>query len=282
MSATEPMVAEFAAEPLTRRVVRISDRLGVLMHLVIGRERAVLIDSGFGVGDLRTFLGSLTDRPLTVLLTHGHVDHAFGAGWFTDVRMHPADREVLETHRIPSAEVVATAVAEGRPIADPPRPESFGALSAEESFDLGGLTVHALAAPGHTPGSVAFLIDEERMLLTGDAANQRTFLFLPEASSVVAYQESMARLRAETAGRYDRVLVSHGSGEVPVTLLEDLDALCTRVRERSDAAVPFEFQSWRGRSARRLDGDGSTANLVYDPARIGAPAPRPTRPPAPA
>src|SRR5215207_10158385 len=115
MSATKPVVAEFAAERLTRRVVRISDRLGVLMYLVIGRERAVLIDSGFGVGDLRAFLGALTDRPLTVLLTHGHVDHAFGAGWFEDVRMHPADREVLETHRTPSAEVVATAVAEGRP-----------------------------------------------------------------------------------------------------------------------------------------------------------------------
>jgi glyoxylase-like metal-dependent hydrolase (beta-lactamase superfamily II) len=246
------------------------------MYLVTGRERAVLIDSGFGVGDLRAFVGSLTGKPLTVLLTHGHVDHAFGAGWFEDVRMHPADREVLETHRVPSAEVVETAIAEGRPIADPPAPETFGALRAGEAFDLGGLTVHTFAAAGHTPGSVAFLIDEERMLLTGDAANQRTFLFLPEASSLVSYQESMARLRAATAGRYDRALVSHGSGEMPVTLLDDLDLLCTRVRERSDDAVPFEFLSWHGRFARRPAGDGSAddaANLVYDPARIDTPAP---------
>jgi hydroxyacylglutathione hydrolase len=276
VSATVPMVEEFAAEPLTSRVTRIEDRLGVLMYLVVGVERAVLVDSGFGVGDLRMFVASLTDKPVTVLLTHGHVDHAFGAGWFEDVRMHPADREVLEAHRAPSAEVVGTALAEGRRIADPPAPESFGALAAGESFDLGSLTVHALAAPGHTPGSMTFLIDEERMLLTGDAANQRTFLFLPESSSVVSYQESMTRLRAEAAGRYDRVLVSHGSGEMPVTLLDDLDALCTRVRERSDDAVPFEFLSWYGRFARRPDGDGSAedaANLVYDPARIDTPAP---------
>ena len=282
MSATVPVVAEFAAEPLTPGVTRIEDRLGVLLYLVTGDERAVLIDSGYGVGDLRTFVGLLTDKPVTVLLTHGHLDHAFGAAWFDDVRMHPADRPVLEAHRVPSAEVIAAAVAQGRLVAHPPAPESFGDLSPGDSFDLGGRTVHTLAATGHTPGSVAFLIDEERMLLTGDAANQRTFLFLPESSPVVSYQASMKRLRAAAAGRYDRVLVSHGSGEMPVALLDDLDRLCTRVRERRDDAVPFEFRQWSGRFARRPGAETDTAaNLVYDPTRIDAPDP-PVHAPAPA
>ena len=284
MTPTHQLDPEFSAVRLTRNTTRITDRLGVLMYLLEGEDRAVLIDSGFGVGDLAGFVKALSDKPLTVLLTHGHLDHAFGAAAFEDVRMSPLDAPVLRAHQHLSDEVLQEARREGRLTAAAPDPQDFAVLSDGEVFDLGGLHVRALAVPGHTPGSTAFLIAEERVLITGDAANQRTFLFHEEAASVSAYQESLARLRRDTAGLYDRVYVSHGSGDTSVDLLEDLDALCTRIREHSDDAVPFEFMGVRGLIARRVDGGGGggdgadrvdgtdrvddNANIVYNPSRI--------------
>ena len=271
MASTQRLDPEFSAIRLTRCTTRISDRLGVLMYLIEGEQRAALIDTGYGVGDLPGFVKALTDKPLTVLLTHGHLDHAFGAASFEDVRMSPLDAPVLRAHQHLSEQVLQQARAEGRLTAAAPDPQAFGVLADGEVFDLGGLHVRSLAVPGHTPGSTAFLIAQERVLITGDAANQRTFLFHEEASTIRAYQEALTRLRRDSTGLYDRIHVSHGSGDASIDLLEDLDALCTRIHERSDDAVPFEFMGAHGLMARRVEnsqGVDEDANIVYDPERI--------------
>ena len=50
----------------------------VKMYLLIGNERALLIDSGYGKIDLKGIVARLTDKPVTLMLTHGHLDHASG------------------------------------------------------------------------------------------------------------------------------------------------------------------------------------------------------------
>jgi glyoxylase-like metal-dependent hydrolase (beta-lactamase superfamily II) len=47
-----------------------------LMYLVTGTRRAMLVDTGMGLGDLAGMVRGLTDLPLTVVNTHGHPDHA--------------------------------------------------------------------------------------------------------------------------------------------------------------------------------------------------------------
>lgn len=208
-----------------------------------------------------------------MVLTHGHVDHAFGAAWFHDVRMNRLDLPTLAAHRPLSEQLTAEARASGRPVADPPDPDSLGDLEPEDVFELGGTTVVALRAAGHTPGSMAFLIPQERVLITGDAANQFTFLFHAEAAGVAAFQESMERLHSRTAGLYDRVLVSHGPGEAPASLPQDLIALCAKIRRRSDDAVPFDFGGASGLIARRAAGPDHVddhANIVYNPRSLEA------------
>ena len=62
------------------------------MFLLIGSERALLIDCGMGIGDLRGAVEMLTDKPVTVVLSHGHVDHTGNARQFSEVWLHPADQ----------------------------------------------------------------------------------------------------------------------------------------------------------------------------------------------
>ncbi len=61
------------------------------MFLLIGDEKAMLIDTGIGVGDLKGFLGTLTDKPLMVCFTHDHADHIGGASAFDHGYIHPKD-----------------------------------------------------------------------------------------------------------------------------------------------------------------------------------------------
>ena len=91
----------FTHERISERIVRIIDISDTASYLVEGDERACLIDTGSGIGSLRTYVESLTSLPYDVILTHGHVDHASGAGEFEDkkIYLHPKDRELMKVHR---------------------------------------------------------------------------------------------------------------------------------------------------------------------------------------
>ena len=90
----------FAHHWISDRIVRIVDAANTARHLVLGNERAMLIDTGDGIGSLRAYVVALTEVPYDVILTHGHVDHASDATEFADKRvyLHPADRHLMSYH----------------------------------------------------------------------------------------------------------------------------------------------------------------------------------------
>ena len=268
------MELTFRTEKISPRVTRIFAFNTELMYLVEGDERAALLDTGSGFGSLRACVESLTDKPVVVLLTHGHTDHALGAAEFDEVYMSPLDEEVYAKHSAMPFRARSGAM---WPDFDklrkdqiiPAMPfEKIRPLREGDVFDLGGETMECLACPGHTPGSLVFLIPEEGMLLLGDACNDRTFLFDEFASSVEDYRAALAALDEQTAGRYDRVLLSHGDGEGVPDMLQRVIAVCDDIMaERSDEQ-PFEFQGEHGRLAKACgpDGtrlDGGRGNIVY-------------------
>lgn len=91
----------YHTDQLLPGLTRITDVAGTHMYLVEGTDRALLIDTGVGVGNLKTVVDALTRKPLTVVLTHGHVDHAMGAGAFAGLPVHLShrDRQTYEKHR---------------------------------------------------------------------------------------------------------------------------------------------------------------------------------------
>ena len=82
----------FHSEKISAKITRIYAPGGEQMYLIEGTEKAALIDSGSGVGDLRAFVKTLTDRPLMVLLTHNHIDHAMGTAQFETVYISTVDK----------------------------------------------------------------------------------------------------------------------------------------------------------------------------------------------
>lgn len=54
------------------------------VFVIVGEERALVLDTGTGIGDLRWVIEhKITDKPYDVVLTHNHADHIGGAGFLT-------------------------------------------------------------------------------------------------------------------------------------------------------------------------------------------------------
>ena len=270
----------YIALPLAPCLTEIHTLTGENLFLVQGSRRAVLIDAGPGLGDLPGFVHRLTTLPLTVLLTHDHVDHAPGCALFGEVYMNPADRPVYRDHCTWRDEYVCgqvgavdfPALAPQLCALQPDKP--MLALHGGMVFDLGGLHIRAVELPGHTPGSMVFLLMEPRLLIAGDACTPSTYLFLPESSTVTAYRAAVCRVRDALAGQYDHVYISHGHPETSRTILEEMPAVCDTVLAGRADGQPFSFRGQNARIAKACAGrfkrlDGGCANLVYDPLRLG-------------
>ena len=260
----------FTSEKIRSNVTRISCAGDVYAYLAEGREAAVLIDTGFGVGSLKAYVDSLTSLPYVVLLTHGHIDHASGAGEFPEVYMSHRDLQLAEESTKMEGRMESF---EGIPANDfipPINPEQYLPLTNGQTFNLGGLTVTALELSGHTPGSMAVLFREHRLLLLGDTCNSYGYLQLPESSSVGAYRDSLIAFR-KNEKLFDEVLYSHPHNIGDKDILEETISLCEEVLAEDFTGIPVDNVRWAegkvwlakavDENCRRLD--GGKANFIY-------------------
>lgn len=270
----------FKTEKVSDRITRIFAFNTELMYLVEGENAAALIDTGSGFGSLKACVDILTDKPLTVLCTHGHTDHALGCGEFDNVYINPLEREAYTVHsdmafRAGSGEMWPEfSLLRDDQIIEPMPFEDMKALSDGDIFDLGGISVVALDCPGHTAGSMAVLIPEERMLLLGDACNYMVFLFDNLSLKVSQYKNSLCALLEKVKGKYDTVLLSHRDGIGVPNMIESVIEVCDDILEGRSDEAPFSFLGTKALMAKAVDGelkrlDGGVGNIVYSSITLG-------------
>lgn len=193
----------------------------VISYLITGSTRALLFDTGLGIGDMALTAHGLTRLPIVVLNSHTHNDHV-GDNWqFDDVRnMDTAfTRENAKgSTKDAQAELAPGEVCGALPQGFDPhgyatRPWRIASWIRDgDRIDLGGRAVQVLATPGHTPDSIALLDRENGLLFTGDTFYPgEIYLYRPE-TDLAAYERSMRRL-AGLASQVRLVLPSHN---VPV------------------------------------------------------------------
>lgn len=271
-SEDEDMNFSFQTKKLTEHVTQIADPTGVSCFLITGRERAVLIDTAVGFVGLRSTVESLTDLPVTVILTHGHGDHAGGAGEFDTVYLHPLDLPLLQVHGLSMRMGYAGAMLGPDTVLleenfVPARDRAFEELGDGALFELGGITVEIIHVPGHTKGSCCVLIREERMMIYGDACNGNTLVMDQASTDISTYRKSLEYLKTFDDA-YDTVCYSHGPAIGPRRSLDDNIELCKRILAGTDDAVPCEFMGRAAIRAAEIRGhfervDGGYGNIVY-------------------
>jgi glyoxylase-like metal-dependent hydrolase (beta-lactamase superfamily II) len=205
----------------------------VKSYLVVGDDRAALIDTGMGVANIREVVGTLTDKPVTVLLSHAHWDHVGGNSLFDRILIHPAEADELLggfsndrlrkwfapeqlTGPLPAGVSVETMVI--------PPSEATGSLVHGQVVDLGGRQLEVLHCPGHSPGGVVFLDRANRVLFSTDLA-YRGFLYAYQGRSLDIYLDSLRRL-AGLAPDVSVVYPSHNESPLePDVLVASADIL---------------------------------------------------------
>ena len=107
-------------------------------------------------------------KPVASLLTHGHLDHTFSIkaladGYGIPAYIHSEDRRfIAEPAGIHGAQFVQ--MLEGMEFAEPNDTQT---LRDSQELDLLGMKIRAIHAPGHTKGSLMFMINDS-ILLSGD------------------------------------------------------------------------------------------------------------------
>lgn len=150
----------------------------VYMFLIVGEERALLIDTGYATTHAIDYVRQVTDKPITVVCTHGHYDHIGGNADFDAVYMSEKDLPTAKEHSdYAHLKGMMDHYGEVSPLYKflfnlPKIKKSIEAsihvapcsyLSLPESgyFDLSGRKVSFIETPGHTQGSIC-LFDEKQ------------------------------------------------------------------------------------------------------------------------
>ena len=209
----------FTAVSMTKNVMRISDHGADNMYLVIGTRKAMLIDNGTGVANIRDYVKTLTKLPVIVVITHGHPDHAGSDYQFTEVYIHPDDMAAATPYgNLPGKSggvaglmTGGAKVPEGDVFTDTlnHQPTRMIPLHDGQVFDLGGRTLEVITVPGHTAGEICILDKENRMLFSGDNDNSLVWLHISGTLPLEVYLESLEKLNAR-AGEFDNLYPGHG------------------------------------------------------------------------
>lgn len=194
----------------------------VFVTLLTGSERALLVDTGLGICDLRTVVRSLTALPLTVVNTHGHNDHIAGNYQFERVMLSAADMPCARFAL--DGGIRANVLRIRQPPAVPAgymeyALENIAPLDSCAVFDLGGLTAEIIPLPNHTPGSVGVYVPERALLLGADSVAPFTSLFFPEACMLC---EHLALLRRVEKLPFSQLLCSHSAELYPKKIVDAL------------------------------------------------------------
>lgn len=191
---------------------------GTNSYVLRDGDQAWVVDPGPKDPDhLAELLLSCGDsRPMGVLVTHRHADHAAGAATLARQLAARSGREV------PLWAADQQAVPGSRPLPS--------TLEGDQ-----GAVAHVVHVPGHTSDSVALLVEGGR-LLTGDTllGGSSTVIIPEDGGNVGEYLQSLAILRAMALdGRVSSIHPGHGNPiDSPLASLEAIDGAIQHRMER--------------------------------------------------
>ena len=197
---------------------RIEDG-AVRFYLFCGSDRAALIDTGMNVPVARRIAESITSLKLILINTHGDPDHISGNGAFDEVFMSAAEEE---NYRAYGGTGKVIPVKEG------------------DVIDLGNRPLEVIDIPGHTPGSIALLDLNNRILVSGDSVQDGNIFMFGEGRDLRIYRESLEHL-GKFDGLYDKIYPMHGSFPVYPNLIGKLKSGASDIIDGKASQVPVSI-----------------------------------------
>ena len=216
MGIRHPLVHEIAKDTY------LINEFGLCNHYVlVGSERALVIDCGMGYYDMVALIATITDKPYDVIITHGHPDHAGMMHQFDQVYMNEADLPLLPwaaktdfnldefiwNNRLHVGDWQVWEVTEDM-INRGHKDTKVLPLHEGDVFDLGNRKITAWALSGHTQGCMYFIDDMSRIAFTGDCCNYNLGSQHVAVSKVL---RGLIRIESQYGVLYDRMFTGHST-----------------------------------------------------------------------
>ncbi len=194
-------------------------------YLLIGTERAILIDTGLGVANIKEVADKLTTLPIQVITTHIHWDHIGGHKYFDNIAVHEAEKDWLSGQfPIPLQLVKRNLI--GKPCDFPIdfsvddyqifQGKSQKILHDGDCINLGNRTLSVIHTPGHSPGHCCFYEPERKFLYSGDLIYSGCLDAFYPTTDPQLFMQSVKKVRRL---EINRVLPAHHKLFVPVDLI---------------------------------------------------------------
>lgn len=205
-------------------------------YLIRGSDRAIVFDTGTGIGDYEGVVRRLTDRPILVVTSHTHWDHTGGHGAFADIAVHEAEREwLVEGMKGVPKEAGKAELIRGI-TASPPvgfDPDEFELYTGEpdrlltdgDVLELGDRTLTVLHTPGHSPGHCCLYEPDRGYLFAQDLVYEGPLLLDMAGAEPASYVESIRRVHGLDG--LARVFPGHGE-------TDDASSVLDRIHEAVD------------------------------------------------
>lgn len=198
-------------------------------YLMCGTEKAVLIDTGLGVSNIRSVVDSLTTLPIMAVTTHAHWDHIGGHKYFEDIAVHEAEKEWLSV-RFPIPLQVVKRNLMCKPC-DFPKDfmlEDYQIFTRTPQYilhdgdylDLGNRKLMVIHTPGHSPGHCCFYELDREYLFSGDLIYKGCLdAFYPSTDPQLFFQ-SVRKIQNLSI---ERILPGHHQLSIPVDLIDRIN-----------------------------------------------------------
>lgn len=130
----------------------------------IKTKEMIIIDPGACANQLAKKVDESGAKPVAILLTHGHFDHATDAKPLADrygvkIYIHEADKATLDDPQLNVSYMMGQS-------------KTFYAdvfLKDKQELDIAGFHIVVLHTPGHTPGGCCYYFPYEDVIFTGDS-----------------------------------------------------------------------------------------------------------------
>lgn len=231
-------------------VIETTDK--TTMYLIEGKDKAMLIDTGTKCEKLNEVVRTITQKPLLIVITHLHGDHAGNMDQFADVYFHPADTVLLNQVK--------------------PYPGKIHFVSDGQVFDLGGKKIEVSHMPAHTPGSIVLLDRQAGNCYSGDAfGSGQVWLQLKPYAPMSTYIRSLKKMETLMDNGITKVYCGH----YPYVKKAYDKSYIVAMRELAESlengtateSKPFTQKVSIGCDHPMIVTSGE-ANIVYDPEHV--------------
>ncbi len=243
------------------------------IYLIDGPEKAMIIDTSFGLGDLKGLCEEITGgKPLIVVNTHNHYDHAYGNAQFDEVFCHEYEAPVIARQDEHIWDYLfEDGVGQGiwaefpREALIPFKPYKVTGVPNGYTWDLGeGYEIELVFLGGHSAGHAGYLDKKNRIFFAGDdLISMRVGVGGPrpgtphgECASINCMGVQMAKL-AKRLEEFDHVFSGHFVSDLESTVVQYMAEACEAIIADPVGAASFVRETARGiQYSRYVEGLG--------------------------